>query len=417
MKALAGFRELYPEETLRRSVILSTWRQVAKRYGFEEYDGPTLEPLELYSRKNAGGEEILGQLYRFEDGGGRQVALRPEMTPTLARMAASREKHYRKPMKWFAIGNFFRFERQQRGRLREFIQLNCDLLGDADPGADAELVAFAIDAMRAFGLSAEDFVVRLSHRGAWASFLKGKGISDDQVPGVLQIADKLERDAPEVLEEKLQSMGLSLREVKEFIQGPTPLELHPIMTNLTSRGLGDFIEVDLSIVRGLAYYTGLVFEVFDRSKTLRALAGGGRYDGLVSGLSEGAVDLPAVGFGMGDVVLGNFIAEVPHAEALMQDRLAEARTSDVYVIVADEARRLEALQAIQMLRDSGLSTDFSFTPSKVGKQFQAAEQARAKFAVVVGSEWPNVKVKVMATRAESEVPHGELAEWLKSQQV
>jgi len=417
MKALAGFRELYPEETLRRSVILSTWRRVAKTYGFEEYDGPTLEPLELYSKKNAGGEEILGQLYRFEDGGGRQVALRPEMTPSLARMAAAREKHYRKPMKWFAIGNFFRFERQQRGRLREFIQLNCDLLGDVDPAADAELVAFAIDAMRAFGLRAEDFVVRVSHRGAWASFLKGKGISDTQIPMVLQIADKLERDAPEVLEEKLKAVGLSLSELKDFIHGAPPPELHAVIENLTSRGLGDFVEVDLSIVRGLAYYTGLVFEVFDRSKSLRALAGGGRYDGLVSGLSEGTVDLPAVGFGMGDVVLGNFIAEVPHAEALMQDRLAEARASDVYVIVADEARRPEALKVVQKLRDFGLTTDFGFSPSKVGKQFQAAEQAHAKFAVVIGSEWPAVKVKVMATRAESEVPHGELAEWLKNQQV
>ncbi len=417
MKALAGFRELYPEETLRRSVILSTWRRVAKTYGFEEYDGPTLEPLELYSKKNAGGEEILGQLYRFEDGGGRQVALRPEMTPSLARMAASREKHYRKPMKWFAIGNFFRFERQQRGRLREFIQLNCDILGDASPGADAELVAFAIDAMRAFGLSAEDFVVRISHRGAWTSFLKGKGISDNQIPTVLQIADKLERDAPEILEEKLKSVGLSLSELKDFIHGRPPAELQPMMENLTSRGLGDFIEVDLSIVRGLAYYTGLVFEVFDRSKNLRALAGGGRYDGLVAGLSDGAVNLPAVGFGMGDVVLGNFIAEVPHAEALMQARLTGARASDVYVIVADDARRPDALKVVQTLRDSGLTTDFSFSPSKVGKQFQAAEQARAKFAVVVGSEWPAVKVKVMATREESEVPHGELAEWLKSQQV
>jgi histidyl-tRNA synthetase len=417
MKALAGFRELYPEEALRRGVILSTWRRVARCYGFEEYDGPTLEPLDLYSKKNAGGEEILGQLYRFEDGGGRQVALRPEMTPSLARMAASKEKHYRKPMKWFAIGNFFRFERQQRGRLREFIQLNCDILGDAGPDADAELVAFAIDAMRGFGLRSEDFVVRLSHRKAWTSFLEAHGLSGKQIPGVLQIVDKLERDAPEVLEEKLTAVGLSLSQVKDFIKGPPPPELHHVIGNLTSRGLGDFFEVDLSIVRGLAYYTGLVFEVFDRSKSLRALAGGGRYDALVSGLSDGAVDLPAVGFGMGDVVLGNFISEVPHAEALMQTRLAEARALDVYVIVADEARRPEALRVIQSLRDAGLTTDAGLSPSKVGKQFQAAELAHAKFAVVVGSEWPSLKVKRMATRAESEVPYGELAEWLKNPQA
>ncbi len=299
MKALAGFRELYPEQAAWRHAMTSTWRRVAKTYGFEEYDGPTLEPLELYAKKNAGGEEILGQLYRFEDGGQRQVALRPEMTPTLARMAAAKEKHYRKPMKWFAIGNFFRFERQQRGRLREFIQLNCDILGEPGPEADSELAAFAIDLMRAFGLGSDDFVLRLSHRGAWSAYLESKGISGESAASVLQIVDKLEREEPSVLEAKLANTGLSLLDLRSFISGPVPAELVPVLDNLNARGLGNFVEVDLSIVRGLAYYTGIVFEIFDKAKSLRALAGGGRYDGLVGGLSEGAASLPAVGFGMG----------------------------------------------------------------------------------------------------------------------
>lgn len=415
MKALAGFRELYPEQAAWRQVITSTWRQVAKVYGFEEYDGPTLEPLELYAKKNAGGEEILGQLYRFEDGGQRQVALRPEMTPTLARMAAAREKHYRKPMKWFAIGNFFRFERQQRGRLREFIQLNCDILGESSPQADAELAAFAIDLMRAFGLGSGDFVIRLSHRGAWAAFLQSRGVTGEAAASVLQVVDKLDREDPANVEAKLAPSGLSRADLQAFINGPVPAELAPVLENLHARGLGDFVEVDLSIVRGLAYYTGMVFEVFDKAKSLRALAGGGRYDGLVGGLTEGAPSLPAAGFGMGDVVLGNLIEAVPAASELMKLRMT--KSCDAWMVIADESRRAEALKLIQSLRDNNLTADYSLSPAKVGKQFQSAESAGAKFAVVIGSEWPEVNVKRLATREEQKMPHDGLAEWLKNQQL
>lgn len=416
MKALAGFREFYPEDAAWRQAILAAWREVAGRYGFSEFDGPTLEPLDLYAKKNAGGEEILGQLYRFTDGGGREVALRPEMTPTLARMAAAREKHYRKPMKWFSIGNFFRFERQQRGRLREFLQLNCDILGEPGPAADAELVALAIDLMRAFGFGAEDFVVRLSHRGAWATFLEERGLRGEAVARVLQIADKLEREAPESLEAKLRPFGLTLEDLRAFLEGPSPAVLHPVLDDLTARGLGDFVEVDLSIVRGLAYYTGLVFEVFDRPRAFRALAGGGRYDDLIGGLSGGA-PLPAAGFGMGDVVLGKFIESTPHALGNVRDRIARASARDVYIVVAEEARRADAFRLLQGIRDAGFSAEMGFQPSKVGRQFQAAEAAGAAHAVIVGAEWPRVKVKRLATRQEIEMPHGELADWLKNSQV
>ncbi|GAB4180463.1 MAG: histidine--tRNA ligase [Terrimicrobiaceae bacterium] len=415
MQALPGFRELYPADTARRSVIIDTWRRTARSHGFDEYDAPTLEPLELYSRKNAGGEEILGQLYRFEDGGGRAVALRPEMTPSLARMAAAREKHFRKPMKWFSVGSFFRYERQQRGRLREFLQFNADLIGDASPAADGELIALAVDSLRQLGFSPADVVVRLSHRGAWTRFLTEKGVPEHSLPAVLQVADKLERETADKLASRLQGTGIQLEDIHAFIAGPVPQELQPVIDNLADRGLKDFLQLDLSIVRGLAYYTGTVFEIFDRAKSLRAVAGGGRYDGLIRLLSDGAVDLPAIGFAMGDVVLSHLIEATPPASDLLATRSAALMACDVFLVVADESRRPEAFRLLQNLRDSGLRADLTLTPNqRVGKQFQAAESATARHAVVVGSEWPLVKVKTLATREESSLPHEGLADWLKN---
>lgn len=413
MQPLPGFRDLFPAEAARRNAIISTWRDVARTHGFDEYDGPTLEPFDLYAKKNAGGEEILGQLYRFEDGGGRHVALRPEMTPTLARLAAAREKHFRKPLKWFSVGTFFRYERQQRGRLREFLQFNCDILGEGGSAADAELIALAVDSLRAFGFRPEDIVVRLGHRGAWLNFLESQNVDD--VARVLQVVDKIERDPGEVLAAKLEGTGISLDVLRSFISGPQPTELDPLVNELGSRGLGGFFEIDLSIVRGLAYYTGVVFEIFDRARTQRALAGGGRYDGLVKNLSDGAADLPAVGFGMGDVVLSNVIASVPHTEELMAARTAPA--CDVFVVIADESRRPEALSLIQILRDAGLRVEFPFLPARVGKQFQSAAHFAARHAVVVGAEWPEVNLKNLLTREESRVTQSALVGTLKNHQL
>jgi len=409
MQTLPGFRELYPEDAARRAVIVETWRNVARVHGFDEYDGPTLEPLDLYAKKNAGGEEILGQIYRFEDAGGRHVALRPELTPTFARMIAARESHYRKPIKWFSTGSFFRYERQQRGRLREFLQFNCDIVGDTSPAADAELIALAIDTMRAFGLAAEDIVVRLGHRGAWRRFFEEHGVEIAASGRVLQVVDKIEREPANVLEQKLTGTGVSLADVQAFIASGTPPDLQPVIDDLTARSLGGFVNVDLSIVRGLAYYTGTVFEIFDRSRTLRAVAGGGRYDGLIADLSNGRADLPAVGFGMGDVVLCHLLDGTPTAKALLDERVAACRACDVYVVIADEAQRSAALGLVQTLRDKGLRTEFPLAATKVGKQFQAAEMAGAQKAVVIGSEWPRIKIKTLATREEIEVSNEELA--------
>ncbi len=414
MQSLPGFRDFYPDDCARRNYILSTWRDVARRYGFVEYDGPVLEPMELYEKKSGG--ELVGQLFDFVDKGDRHVTLRPEMTPTLARMVAARERDFKKPLKWFCCPQFFRYEKQQRGRLREFYQFNADIIGEASAAADAELVSLMVDLLRAFGLGKEDFVVRLSSRHAWAGFLSRRNVDAGRLGEFLEIVDKIERTKPEEIQAKLSALGLSVDDVREFTKNPLGEDetLGALVADLKSRGLENFVEVDLTIVRGLAYYTGVVFEVFDRSKKERALAGGGRYDNLLSLMSDGSVNLPALGFGMGDVVLANLINDTPAAKARLDTWLARNHSANVYVVVAKEERRADALRIARELREAGLRVDYPLTPAKVGKQFQTAEQLGATLAVLVGDEWPNVKVKTLATREETQIPHNELAEWLKN---
>ncbi|MFV0416842.1 MAG: histidine--tRNA ligase [Chthoniobacterales bacterium] len=417
MRPLPGFRDFFPGDFAVSRYVFNAWRRVARRYGFVEYSAPTLENMELYESKNNGGE-ILGQLYQFEDKGGRRVGLRPEMTPTLARMVAAKHQAYKKPLKWFSIANFFRFERQQKGRLREFYQFNADLLGDATVAADAELLALSIDCLRELGFTSDDVVLRVSDREAWLSFLKERGIEEPEaVATVLDVVDKLEREDASRLEERLKSWPVSLAELREFIAGGSEKAIGPLLAEMEARGLREFVRPDLGIVRGLAYYTGIVFEIFDRGAAMRAVAGGGRYDTLIKNLSGGAADLPAAGFAMGDVVLGNLIAETPHAAAAMKAALEADAASEVYVVLADPERRSEALGLIQSLRDKGLRTDFSLNGGKVGKQFQAADAAGASFAVVVGSEWPEVKLKRLETREEVTVLNEALAEKIKTKQL
>ena len=399
MQLLPGFRDFFPDDCARRNYILETWRGVARRYGFVEYDGPVLEPIELYKKKSGG--ELVGQLFDFTDKGARHVAMRPEMTPTLARMVAARERDFKKPLKWFCVPQFFRYEKQQRGRLREFYQLNCDILGEASAAADAEMVAVLIDMLRGFGLGEKDFVVRLSSRTAWQQFFAQAGGKAEDEYEFFQIVDKAERNPPEKTDAALAKFGLNAQQVLDFMRSKTATaELAPILADLAARGLGGFVEIDYAIVRGLAYYTGVVFEVFDRSKNERALAGGGRYDKLLSLMSDGKVDLPALGFGMGDVVLANLINDTPAAKAQLEAWLARERAADVYVVIAKEERRAEALGVVQRLRDAGQRTDFPRTAAKVGKQFQTAEQLGARVTVLIGDEWPQVKVKTLATREE-----------------
>src|SRR5947208_2174313 len=294
MQALPGFRDFLPNESAKRNYIFARWREVARRYGFVEWDGPPLEATELYKKKS--GPEIVEQLFNFKDKGEREVAMRPELTPTLARVVAAHEREFKKPLKWFSIGQFFRYEKQQRGRLREHFQLNCDIIGEANLAADIELVALCID-----------------------------------------------------------------------------------------------------ILRGLAYYTGIVFEVFDRAGKFRAIAGGGRYDNLIAQLSDGAVSMPALGFAMGDVVLGELINETAHVRQKLENAIANSRKIDIYVVIAKEQCRADALGQIQQLRDRGYRVDYPLTSEKVGKQFQIAEQLGARVAVLFGDEWPQLKLKDMSS--------------------
>ena len=394
-KALPGFREFYPADLALRTHIFRTWRTVAARYGFEEYDGPPLEPLELYTAKS--GDEIVGQLYNFTDKGGREVALRPEMTPTLARMVAARANGLKKPIRWFAIPQLFRYERQQRGRLREHFQLNCDLIGEPGPLGDAEIIALAIDVMRAFGLGPADIRVRLSDRRVLRSLLLGAGITEPQLGAAYGAVDKIERMERGPLALQLEAAGVSSEAAGRLfevatLRGLSAVEealarvpggpeaggsLRRVVDALGAMGLGEFVEVDLTIVRGLAYYTGTVFELFDAGRTLRAICGGGRFDGLLEAL--GGVNLPALGFGMGDVVLGE----------LLRDRglvPADASSIDVFLAAITEDDLVHVLALAHRLRDAGLRTEYALGAQAVGKQLKLADARSARFAVVIGPD-------------------------------
>lgn len=393
MQPLPGFRDFLPKDCAARNYIFLRWREVARRYGFVEWDGPILEPTELYQKKS--GAEIVGQLFNFTDKGNREVALRPELTPTLARLVATHGREFKKPLKWFSIGQCFRYEKQQRGRLREHFQLNCDIIGEASVEADIELVALAIDLLRGFGFSADDFVVRISDREFWTDFLRGQNVPEERWGEILQVIDKSEREPRDKTAERLGPLTGAVFEV--FANGGRSEKLDAIMTGLSARGLGDYAEVDVRIVRGLAYYSGIVFEVFDRGGKFRALAGGGRYDTLIAQLSDGAASLPALGFAMGDVVLADLIDTSAAARAQMERAIEADRNLDFYMVIAKEERRPAALACLQQLRDTGFRAEFPLAPAKVGKQFQAAEQLGARFAVLFGDEWPQIAVKNLAT--------------------
>jgi len=408
MQPLPGFRDFLPDDCARRNYIFAKWREVARRYGFIEWDGPVLEATDLYRKKS--GAEIVDQLFNFIDKGDREVALRPELTPSLARVVAAHEREFKKPLKWFSIGQFFRYEKQQRGRLREHFQLNCDIIGEDDLAADIDLVALCIDILRAFGFGAADIVVRISDREFWTDFLRANSLPAERWDKALQAIDKLGREPRARTAEKLGRLADSV--FKILSDGGTSDKLQWLVDGLRERNLADFVNVDVRIVRGLAYYTGIVFEVFDRAGKFRALAGGGRYDNLISQLSDGAVTMPALGFAMGDVVLGELLQETPAARETMRNAIAAECNIDIYVVIAKEARRSEALSYMQQLRERGYRVDYPLTAEKVGRQFQTAEDLGARLAILFGDEWPQVAVKDLATGQQKKVPSEELLAYL-----
>jgi histidyl-tRNA synthetase len=392
--ALPGFRDFYPNELAERNHLFGIWRDVARRFGFAEYDGPPLEPLELYTRKS--GDEIVGQLYNFTDKGGREVALRPEMTPTFARMVAARANALRKPVRWFSIPQLFRYERQQKGRLREHFQLNVDIVGESDVAADAELLAVAIEIMRGAGLSPEDVVARFSDRRLLAALLRAWGVPDESVPVAYAAIDKLERDPRSVLIDRLRVAGVEPASAERILASAAASDAAALRAELAgdpavaealerldrylellrAHGVAEWVRFDLSIVRGLAYYTGIVFELFDRRGEFRAICGGGRYDSLLRDL--GGVDLPALGFGMGDVVLTELLrargrltpdGAAPHCWVAAQDSAPATK-----VRVVDVAARL---------RRAGVATEYALRDQSLSKQLKTAANLGVSFAVLL----------------------------------
>jgi histidyl-tRNA synthetase len=404
--ALPGFRDFYPDEFAQRAHIFGAWREVARRFAFVEYDGPPLEPLNLYTKKS--GDEIAGQLYNFIDKGGREVALRPEMTPTFARMVAERANALRKPVRWFSIPQLFRYERAQRGRLREHFQLNVDIVGEAGELADAELLTVAISIMQELGLDSSDVRARISDRRLITALVLAAGVPTTGLPLVFAAFDKIERAATAAdwcsrLKEQLDPLGappdVAMRlytlakartpvlelgkhdaAIDQAIAGLSTPEvaarmdgLRKYIAHLESLGIAAWVDLDFSIVRGLAYYTGIVFELFDAKGELRAICGGGRYDNLLNDL--GGADLPALGFGMGDVVLGELLKE----RHLMPESAGSG--ADLFLVGGNGALEHpigDALRLVHVLRDAGFSVDYALSAEKYQTQPERNQVDNAK---------------------------------------
>ena len=413
--ALPGFRDFYPEQLATRNYLIGIWREVARRYGFVEYDGPPLEPLELYTKKS--GDEIVGQLYAFTDKGDRKVALRPEMTPSLARMVAAKANAMRKPIRWFSIPQLFRYERQQKGRLREHFQLNVDIIGEASVAADAELLAVAIDIMRATGLTSSDVRARVSDRRLLSAILQEVGVKANAMPAVFAAIDKLGREPRDVTlgkVEKVVSEGAA-QGIERILDRSTDLNalaaefrssgsvmesitrLREYMHFLDALGVGEWVDFDLSIVRGLAYYTGIVFELFDSKGEFRAICGGGRYDDLLS--SIGGVDLPALGFGMGDVVLTELLRA--------RNVLPTATLAAEYWVAADDDSMLpDVMKVAGRLREKSRSVEYALKSQTLARQLKTASSAGVQNVVLLRRDDfanGNVTVKKLADGSEQSV--------------
>ncbi|MDR1414013.1 MAG: histidine--tRNA ligase [Puniceicoccales bacterium] len=416
-QTLPGFRDFYPEDCALRNFIFDRCHRTAEAFGFEEYDAPLVEPVELFTAKS--GPEIVAQLFNFADKGGRQISLRPELTPSLAKMVGSRAPAMKKPIKWFSIGEQFRYERPQKGRLRSFYQFNADLLGDDSIGADAEIMALAIQTLRNFGLTRDDFHLRLSDRQLWALFI-GRYVADESsVFPILGIIDKSEREEEtksiEALKKICPSVGeklfddikrlksiRSLADMRIFFQEFQMVDkavnvrldaFSRLLERLHAFELLDFIAIDFGIVRGLAYYTGFVFEIFERCGQSRALAGGGRYDDLIGKL--GYANLSAVGFAIGDVTLSKILEE--------KNLIPEFKKNIQCFVVYSEQTEQVALKQIMLLRQNNVTVDYCLNPLPFAKQLKLAAQIRAKYAIIFGEdELGNncVRIKHMASHSE-----------------
>ena len=418
LDAIAAQIDQRKQDFSRRPHIFDVWRQNASAFGYQEYDAPVLEALDLYKTKS--GDEIESQLFSFKDKGDREVSLRPEMTPTVCRMVGARAGALKRPIKWFSIAEFYRYERAQKGRLRAFHQFNADIFGEAGPEAEIELIALLIQCLAGFGLTKEDFCVRLSDRDLWFYYLEALGFNIAQSRTLLTAIDRYEKMGDEAFNGYTETHGVLPVDKKDHVlaflkvKGLAALEaaLAPFMSDklsarladwrkvlagLAAMGLRDFVTVDLSVVRGLAYYTGFVFEAFDRKGDLRALAGGGRYNDLVKKL--GGPDLPAVGFAIGDVTTGLLLEQRGLTPAYVT-------APDVYAVIGGEVERQAAFADIHVLRAAGFRVEYPFKEMAIGKQFKAASDSGARLAIIYGGDElarDVVKIRNLTDRTEREV--------------
>ena len=411
-KGVRGTRDFYPEDMRLRNWLFDNFTYASLLHGFEEYDSPILEHEELYTRKQ--GEDIVKQLYNFEDKGSRKVSLRPEMTPSLARMVMSRAGVLPMPIKWFSIPQCWRYERTQKGRGREHYQWNVDVWGTNEISADAELFSVIVTFLESVGLTENDVVIRVSSRKVLEEVLGSLGIEGDLFAQTCVIVDKMDKLSPEAINEQLSGLGHS-KEVISTIQSTLGInslnslqntlkkdsealnDLQTLFEAIESYGISDWVEFDGSIVRGLAYYTGCVFEVNDREGKFRAICGGGRYDKLLSTL--GGKDLPATGFGFGDMVIMELLAD--------KDLLPEllSGVEDVVISLSSDLRNV-AVKVASVLRSSDRLVDLVLDDKKMKWAFKHAERIGATRIVLVGKEeWSRQKIKIkdLETGEETEL--------------
>jgi len=411
-QGVRGTRDFYPDDMRLRNWLFDNFINASLLHGFEEYDAPILEREELYTRKQ--GEEITQQLYNFQDKGDRKVALRPEMTPSLARMVMARAGGLPMPIKWFSIPQCWRYERTQRGRGREHYQWNVDIWGTTEISADAELISVLVTFFEGIGFTSEDIVIRISSRKVLEEVLGSLDIEGDVFAQTCIIVDKMDKLSPKVIEEELSKLGhtseiittiqsvLGIKDMgglKKALKAESLAvsELNSLFDAIDSYGISEWVEFDASIVRGLAYYTGSVFEVHDRQGKFRAICGGGRYDKLISTL--GGKDLPATGFGFGDMVIMELLAEKGLVPGLVSG------IDDIVIPLNPDLRNV-AVRVAASLRNSDRTVDLVLEDKKMKWAFKHAERIGAKRLVLVApDEWSRKKVKVkdLETGEESEI--------------
>ncbi len=387
-----GMRDFYPEEYREHEAIFNFWRNASKVHGFEFYDSPVVETLELLERKS--GEEISDQIYTFEDKSNRRLALRPELTPSLARMIISKQKALNFPVKWAAIGQCFRYERMTRGRKREHYQWNLDIIGEDSVMAEAEVLATAIEAIQAMGLTSSDLKVHIGSRKILGELFDKSGIDSKHFAACFLVIDKKGKISDEQMKELLKEEGVpqedidkvfelmniqSLEQITEQLgAGNSSIaEIKELFTIAEQMGFADYLVFDISIIRGLAYYTGIVFEAFDVNRKLRAVFGGGRYNNLLSKL--GGEVMSCVGLGFGDVVIAELLADL---------NKTPGKDSEIeYSIgfMSSDCRKM-ALRVVSKLRAKGSNCDISLKPEKPKAFFKKANRTKAANAIYIGPE-------------------------------